>query len=114
MAQLKVNQDNYARLLKMLLREPITAHDVVEELGLHVVNVQGFMRTLVKHKVAHICAWETDRLGRDCTPVYKLGKGVNKPRRRQSRAEIAQRYRAKKRALAMQNALHTGGVNEKG
>ena len=71
--QLKINQENYALILKMLLREPVTAHDVVEELGLHVVNVQGFMRTLRKHKCVHICAWESDRMGRDCTCSIHYG-----------------------------------------
>ena len=97
--QIKVNQENYAKLLKMLLREPITPHDIVEEVGLHIVNAQGVMRVLKKHKVVHICAWEPDRLGRDATPVYKLGKGKDKPRRNQTRAEIAKRYRQKKKML---------------
>ena len=103
--QRKINHENYAKLLKMLLQEPITAHDVVEELGLHIVNVQGFMRTLKKHKVVRICAWEADRLGRDCTPVYKLGKGRDKPRRQTPRAEISRRYREKKKMLALTNIV---------
>lgn len=98
MALLKVNQDTYARLFKVLLHEVSTAHELAEETGLHVVTVQSLMRTLKKHKVVHVCEWEADRLGRDVTPVYKLGVGKDKPRHKFTARERQARHRAKKLA----------------
>lgn len=92
----KINQDTYGRLFRMLLDDPCTAHDLSHETGLHIVTAQSLMRTLKKHKVVHVSAWETDRLGRDTTPVYKLGEGRDKPRRRMTQSERQQRYRNKK------------------
>lgn len=97
----KVNQDTYARLFSLLLDDPLTAHDAAEETGMHVVTAQGLMRTLKKHKVVHVCEWETDALGRDTTPVYKLGRGKNKPRHKSTAAERQARSRAKKRNLIL-------------
>jgi len=97
----KVNQDTYARVFRMLLDDPITAYDAAEETGMHVVTAQSLMRTLKKHKVVHVCAWEADALGRDTTPVYKLGHGKNKPRHKFTAAERQARSRAKKRKLIL-------------
>lgn len=94
--QHKINQETYGRLFRMLLDDPCTAHELSEETGLHIVTAQSLMRTLKKHKVVHVSAWEPDRLGRDATPVYKLGDGRNKPRRRMTHAERQARYREKK------------------
>ena len=96
----KVNQETYARLLRMLLDDPCTAHELAEETGLHIVTAQSLMRTLKKHKVVHVCAWEADRLGRDATPVYKLGSGKDKQRHRFTSAERTARYRAKQNSVA--------------
>lgn len=101
----KVNQDTYARVFKELLDGPITAHDAVQSAGLHVVTAQNLMRCLKKHKVVHVAAWEKDRLGRDVTPVYALGDGRDKPRRKLTAAERQARHRAKKAALALTNGV---------
>lgn len=99
----KVNQDTYARAFKLLLQDPATAHEIAEETGLHVVTSQNLMRCLKKHKVVHISAWDVDKLGRDCTPVYKLGNGKNVGRRRVTDAERTKRYREKKKQLNIVN-----------
>lgn len=106
----KVNQDTYARLFKHLLASPITAHELVEETGVHIVTAQSLMRCLKKHKVVHIFGWEKDTMGRDATPIYKLGRGKDRPRERLSAAERQRRYKAKKKGLALQNVLF-GGLN---
>jgi hypothetical protein len=107
----KLNQTKYAKLFKLLMLEPRTAHELAEAVNLHVVNTQGLMRTFKKHKVVHICRWERDRLGRDCTPVYKFGAGKNKARRKMTPAERTARYRRKKEMLALTNivSLHNKG-----
>ena len=99
----KVNQDTYARVFRELLDGPVTAHDAVEVAGLHIVTAQHLMRCLKKHKVVHIAAWEVDKLGRDATPVYALGPGRDKPRRKLTPAQRQARCRAKKKAMAAVN-----------
>lgn len=95
----KVNQDTYAKVIKALLTDPYTAHELVEISGLHIVTMQHLMRCFHKNKVVYICGWETDTMGRDSTPVYKLGVGRAVPRRRMTTAERTARYRAKKQTI---------------
>lgn len=92
----KVNQETYALLFKELLNAPSSTYELSEVTGLHLVTVQSLMRTLKKHKVVHISAWDTDKLGRDCTPIYAFGKGKNAARRKMSASDRTARYRAKK------------------
>lgn len=106
---IKLNHSTCARVMRMLLDDPVTAHEVVAETGLHVVTAQEFLRTLKRHGVVHIAAWEPDRLGRDATPVYKLGAGRDVPRRKLPGAERARRYR-ERRALRLQQAAVQGMV----
>lgn len=93
---LKVNQDTYARVFASLLHGPATTHELVIETGLHLVTMQSLMTCLKKHKVVHIVAWEKDRLGRDCTPVYAFGTGRDKARAKMTNAERTAAYRARK------------------
>lgn len=101
----KVNQDTYARLFKELLDGPVSAHDAVEATGIHLVTAQNLFRCLKKHKVVHIAAWDKDSRGRDMIPVYGLGAGRDKPRRRKTAAERQAQCRAKKAALALVNGV---------
>lgn len=101
----KVNQDTYARLFSELLDGPISAHDAVEATGIHLVTAQNLFRTLKKHKVVHIAAWDKDSKGRDATPVYGIGAGRDKPRRKTPAAERQRQSRAKKAALALVNGV---------
>lgn len=105
MALFKTNQETYARLFKMLLKEPVTAHELAEESGIHLVTAQSLMRTLKKHKVVHVVGWIPDALDRDVTPIYKLGEGRDKPRRKLSHAERQRRHRARKEAKQQQLLL---------
>ena len=104
----KVNQDTYAKVIKALLTDPYTAHELVDLTGLHIVTMQNLMRCFKRNKVVHVCAWEPDVLGRDATPVYKLGIGKTAARRRMTQAERTARCRAKKRTIeaAWQGATH--------
>ena len=101
MPVVKVNQTTYALTMKLLLDGPVTAQEIVEETGLHLVTAQRLMRIFKKHGVVHVCAWEADRLGRDVTPVYKLGKGKDKPRHKFTAAERQARHRAKTQVMGV-------------
>lgn len=112
MSQIKVNQDMYARLFKLLMERPISAHEISEKVGMHIVNAQGLMRTLKKHGVVHVYSWRPDSMGRDVTPVYVMGDGIDKPRRSMSRAEISRRYRERKQeAMRNEASRKTGGLS---
>lgn len=104
--QRKLNQNMYARIFVMLTAEPCTTHDLVEETGIHLVTAQRLMRCFNRYKLVHVCAWEKDVKGRDCTQVYKFGKGKDKPRHRMTDAERTERYRNKKKMMALTNVLH--------
>lgn len=96
--QHKVNQEAYARLFASLLDAPQTTHQLASETGLHIVTVQDLMRTLHRHKVVHITAWEPNSRGADTTPVFAFGHGRNIKRRKKTRAQIAANYRERKKA----------------
>ena len=81
--QRKLNQNMYARIFVMLTAEPCTTHDLVEETGIHLVTAQRLMRCF-----------------------NKFGKGKDKPRHRMTDAERTERYRNKKKMMALTNVLH--------
>jgi predicted ArsR family transcriptional regulator len=93
----KVNQRVMAQTVKLLLDTPLTAHEIAEHTGIHIVTAQEWMRSLRKEGVVHIDGWIPDGLGRDTTAVYKLGKGKDKPRHKFTAAERQARYRARKK-----------------
>ena len=101
----KINHITYALILRELLDGEISAYDAVEVSGIHIKTAQEFMRTLKAYKVVHICSWEPNTRGIDTTPVYKLGPGKDKPRRKKSVAERMRVCRAKKAALEMINGM---------
>lgn len=96
---MKINQETYALVFKHLLTEEASAHELADVSGLHSITAQSLMNTLKKHKVVHVCGWDKDTMGRDTTPIYKLGAGKNVSRTRMTRAQVVARYRAKKKAL---------------
>lgn len=93
----RVNQDAYARVIKALVEEPVTLRQLEEITGLHLVTLYRLFRILKKHGLVHISAWEQDSRGRDAFAVFTFGKGRDKPKFRMTQAEIARRYRAKRK-----------------
>ena len=93
----KVNQDTYAKVLKLLLTRPVSAHEVVNETGLHIVTAQSLMRTFRQHEIVYVCNWRQDTKGRDAIPVYEIGFKKDKPRRAMTQAQRQQRCRDKKK-----------------
>jgi hypothetical protein len=49
--------------------------------GLSESTVRTYCKVLVSKEAAHICGWDPDSMGRDNNPRYKLGMGINVPRR---------------------------------
>lgn len=84
---LKVNQMSYAVLFRALMAEPLSSHELAEVTGLHLATIQSLMRVLKEYGVVHVSAWDTDRLGRDCIPIFSFGKGKDAARRKKSSAQ---------------------------
>lgn len=93
----KVNQDTYAKVLKLLLTRPVSAHEIVNATGLHIITAQSLMRTFRQHEIVHVCNWRQDTKGRDAIPVYEIGFKKDKPRRALTPAQRQQRCRDKKK-----------------
>jgi DNA-binding transcriptional regulator LsrR (DeoR family) len=83
-------------MIKMLM-DGCTCYTISDETGLHIVTVQSYLRAMHKEGVVHIMGWVKNSRGVDSTHIYKLGIGQDKPRAKMTRAEIAKRYRFKKR-----------------
>jgi len=112
----RVNQDAYARVIKEITNEPCTLRHLEEVTGLHLVTLYRLFRIFKKHKLVYISAWEPDSRGRDAHPVFTFGQGRDKPKFRMSRAEIARRYRERKKRKASTEILDNiikGAAHEK-
>lgn len=87
----------YARMLKELYRQPSTRPHLAEVTGLSVMTVGHYLRAMHKEEVIHIVGWIKDSMGRDATPKYVLGMGIDVPRSAQTKAQKAAAYRKRKR-----------------
>lgn len=109
--RVRISHLTTAKVIKALLDGPCTAHEIVAASGLHIVTVYEFLRTMRKIKVAHIASWDSDSLGRDCIAVFALGPGRDAKRRRYTRAEIARRYRDRKKQRLLASAIAAPPAN---
>lgn len=103
--RVRISHLTTAKVIKTLLEGPSTAHELVAASGLHLVTVYEFMRTMRRLKIAHISAWDPDKLGRDCIAVFSIGPGKDAKRRAQTRAQIAKRYRERRTQRQMVAAI---------
>ena len=69
------------------------------------MTAQNLFRCLKKHKVVYVAAWDVDSRGRDVTPIYAMGAGKDKKRRKKSAAERQSICRKKKAALQLINGI---------
>lgn len=108
---IKINAISQAKLIALMLEGVYTCEELAEMTGLHYVTVLQYARELWLAKAAHICAFEADSRGRDTIKVYKIGKGKDAKRHKLTDVERTARYRAKKRALRMQQVMAGEPVN---
>ena len=83
----------------------VSAYDLVDVVGIHLVTAQTWLRALKQENTIHIVGWDVDSLGRDKTPLFRLGAGKDKPRRRKTVAERQKTYRLKKKRLLLQQSI---------
>lgn len=105
----KVSYQVLAKTMQLLTSGPITAHELSEHVGIHLVTAQEWLRALRKERVVYISGWLPDKMGRDATAVYAAGNKPDKPRGKLTPAERARRYREKQKQLKQQ-AMITGAV----
>lgn len=101
----KVSHIVLAKTMKVLMEGPVTAHEIAELTGVHLVTAQEWMRSLRKEEAVHICGWLPDSMGRDATAVYKLGPGKDKPRARMTAAQRQARHRQKLQLISLNHQL---------
>lgn len=101
----RVSHITTAKIISLFLEGPVSAREIEEETGLHLVTVYELLRVFRREKVAHISAWEPDTLGRDAIAIFSIGPGKDAVRRSLTRAQISERYRARKRMARMSTAI---------
>jgi predicted ArsR family transcriptional regulator len=107
----KINSLLYARMIKMLMDESgQSVHDIVDELGLHYVTVQRYLRDLHQEEAVHIKAWQKDARGRDAIKVYALGPGRDARRKKLTTAERQARSRHKRAMLELTHRTAGNGL----
>lgn len=111
--QIKINALSYAKLVRALTQTPRTKPELAEITGLHIWTCRGYVDALHNEEVIHIVDWRKDGMGRDTTPVYQWGMGVDMKRRAKSGAQKARDRRARRRQElldAQKASLHRGVV----
>ena len=95
--KVRVSHGVLAKTIVLLLRQDVTSHELADWCTIHTVTAQEWARAMHAEGATHIASWVKDTMGRDATPVYRMGPGVDAPRARMSRAEITRRYRLRKK-----------------
>lgn len=101
----KVSYVVLAQTMKALLNGPVSSHEIAEITGIHQVTASEWMRSLRKEGAVHITGWLPDSMDRDVTAVYSIGTGKDKARRKLTPSQRQARHRAKKRRMALDQAL---------
>jgi hypothetical protein len=94
--QRRVGHMVLAKTLALLQARDVTARLLVERVGIHLVTAQEWLRALKKERTIHICGWMQDSLGRDTTAIFRLGQGIDVPRKKLTSAQRQARYRERK------------------
>lgn len=102
---MKVNAKKLAKTIRLFQQQQeVTAAQLAQDVGLHLVTAQSWLRELKANNIVHITGWLPDSLGRDATPIYRLGEGYHVARKKTSRSEINRRYLERKRESARNSA----------
>ena len=101
----KMTAFTYAKLIKALQEKPQSSHTIAEITGLHHITVSIYLRALHQEQAVHVSRWGEDRKGREQTPYFALGFGLDKPRRVKSKAEVQRDYMIRKKAKSAEYPL---------
>ena len=103
---IRVNAIAIAEMLKAAQEGVYTSHELVEITGLSINTVRGYMNVFHKKGIVHIADWEEDPKGNRTRKVFKLGKGKDMPKPKQSMSEINRRYREKMKQIKLMKELN--------
>ena len=102
MRQVKMGAISYGAMCKLMCEGVYSCAEMAEMTGLHYVTVLQYTREIHKAGAAHIASWETDSRGRDCVRIYKLGEGVDTPRKpARNKAKVNANRRARRQQLEL-------------
>lgn len=102
MAQVRVNALAFALMVKAVYEKPRTLHEIADLTGLHLWTVRHYIKALHKQELVHITKWDPDTMGRDTTPYWTFGMGVDVPRRRKTGSQKMRELRARQREAIME------------
>jgi len=71
-----------AKMIGCLIAKPCDASAIQRHTGLNRDTIYRFTTALRNEGAMHISDWKKDRLGRDSMPIFRLGRGVDVPRKR--------------------------------
>jgi predicted ArsR family transcriptional regulator len=97
----KMNPIMLALLVRELQPGEYTCAQLAERIGLHPLTVRDYVKAMHNAKVVHLARWAPDSRGRMCVRIYKLGQGVDAPRRPRTAEQNRAAYRARAAAKAM-------------
>ena len=96
----KINQEIYAKAIKYLMKNDSTLKKLAKETTLNMITVGRLIRVFRKHKLIHVCEWETDRLGRDQIMVLRWGDGKDAKKFCMSAKDRQRIHRARKKQVS--------------
>jgi predicted ArsR family transcriptional regulator len=98
---IRVNAIAIAEMLKAAQEGVYTAYELSEISGLSINTVRGYINVFHKNGLVHISDWEEDPRGNRTRKVFKLGKGKDMPKPKQTMAEVNRRYREKMKQMKL-------------
>jgi len=100
--RVRSNHLGYALAILALQGRDCTTATLINATGLHRSTVIALLRSFHKFDLIHVASWLPDSMGRESTPVYRWGVGIDASRRRTNsvRRTAQSRERAQQRAAA--------------
>ena len=101
MAMIRLNALAFALMVKAVYQQPRTLHEIAEITGLHLWTVRHYIKALHQQELLHITKWDKDGLGRDVTPYWSFGLGIDVPREHKTGAQKQRERRKRLREAAI-------------
>lgn len=95
-----------AKILRLLVEDPCTVAELVQETEVHIQTIRSYLRALHEFKLVRRAGWVMDKGGRRTIPLWAWGpdkRDTAKPI--YSSRERTQRYRANRRSRELNEAI---------
>lgn len=104
----RLNHILTADAVECMLDGAMTCIEIAEHTGLHRLTVGRLQLALHRRGAAHICGWGPDSIGRLVQPLYKVGRGKDRPR--PAPLTMAQRNERRRQKAASKRLYAAMGV----